>query len=648
MTGVPAVLVVDDRPDNRTVFAAMIHLHLPEVRVLQASGGTAALAMAATEKPDVVLADVGMPGMDGIELCRRLKSDPETSAIPVVLVTAQRVDGTERARGLNAGADEFLSRPVDNTELVAKLRVALRIRAAEDGLRASNVKLRERAQEQYRYLAHVLASVSEAIVSTDLDYLIRSWNRAAEEIYGWSEEEVIGKRFPEIVPAQFGVPVEETVEQLRRDGIWKGDVRHRRKDGSWILVHGSVSLMRDEAGVPVGIVAANRDITERIRMEETLRQTEKMTAIGRLAGGVAHDFNNQLSAILGYAEILAQEASEGELRGYAQSIVSAARRSAELTRQLLVFSRRSPTGTTTVDLHALVDELSTLLARSFDRRIEVRVEFPAAPAMVRGDADLLQNALLNLALNARDAMPEGGVLGFRAQDGKLDERFCSECGYSVRPGRYLRLSVSDTGRGMDEDVRRHLFEPFFTTKDVGKGTGLGLASVDGTVRALGGAIVVTSSPGAGTTFELYLPEVSGTETTDREPSGDAPAPVTGKGRILLVDDEEGVRSMAAASLVRLGYGVTACSSGREAVERFSREWSDVDLVLLDMIMPGMTGMDTYRALRAVNPALRVILTSGFAKAGEIEALEAEGAQGFLRKPYQLAELAQAVSRALSR
>ncbi len=377
-------------------------------------------------------------------------------------------------------------------------------------------------------------------------------------------------------------------------------------------------------------------------LEERLHQSEKMEAIGRLAGGVAHDFNNQLAGIMGYAELLVDSLRDEGLRVYAGNILKAARQAAGLTRKLLGFARKNSLVKAPVDLHAIIAEMIALLQHTIDKRIDVRLHLDARPSLIHGDPSLLSNALLNLALNARDAMPQGGCLAIATSTVQRDRR---TVGLDLDPGRYLRITVSDTGVGMSAETRRHLFEPFFTTKGPGEGTGLGLASVYATVRSHGGDLVVESAPGQGTTFHLFLP--FGVEAP-RVAAVDAPRPQRPvEGRILLLEDEDVVRDLLARILRGEGYQVEACADGEDGLRVFGRPGPRFDLVILDLMMPRLGGRDTFAAMRRIDPSVRALILSALPRDGEVQRVLDDGARGFLPKPFEQGELLRQVAGALA-
>ena len=385
------------------------------------------------------------------------------------------------------------------------------------------------------------------------------------------------------------------------------------------------------------------DVTVQKRMEDQIRQTQKMDIIGQLAGGVAHDFNNMLTAILGSAELMERHVKDNsaalKLLG---SIQQAANRSAELTGQLLTFSRKGQKNTVQVRIDTTIHDVISLLERTIDKKITLETKLAAKNTCVTGDPALLQNALLNLGVNARDAMPEGGVIKFASDNVELDSEYCRFSAFTIIPGTYIEISVSDTGVGITKEIISRMFEPFFTTKDVGKGTGLGLAAVYGTITGHHGCINVYSEPGVGTVFKLYLPlsDVKKAEVSSTD------KPIHGSGGVLLVDDEEILRTVGQAILEDLGYRVYLAEDGEQALEVYAQKKKDISLVILDMLMPRMGGKETLVRLMERYPDVRVLISSGFHREGTVDELVRLGAMGFLRKPYLRQELGKAVAGAI--
>jgi nitrogen-specific signal transduction histidine kinase/ActR/RegA family two-component response regulator len=390
-----------------------------------------------------------------------------------------------------------------------------------------------------------------------------------------------------------------------------------------------------------------RDISQRKKIEDELRHSQKIEAIGLLAGGVAHDFNNMLAGIIGNAELLTIKLlGDKELSKYVNNIANAAEHAATLTRQLLTFARKGQMLRQPVDIHKVIIDTCSILEKTIDRRIKVKWHFGAPLPIVTGDPSQLENMLLNLGVNARDAMPQGGVLTFSTQEKSLDADFIASRGYSIEPGKYLLISVSDTGCGMDEGTKQHIFEPFFTTKDSGKGTGLGLASVYGTVMSHYGVIEVESKTGSGANFNILLPIAQADVLVEKEKDLTVSAD-SGHGSILLVDDEEMIRKMAESLLVYLGYEVHTCRDGAEAVSYYADHGKEINLVIMDMIMPVMNGMDAFLELKRINPSVKVLISSGFSASGEAHEMLKLGIIDFIGKPYRLTELANKVKKVIT-
>jgi nitrogen-specific signal transduction histidine kinase/ActR/RegA family two-component response regulator len=383
-----------------------------------------------------------------------------------------------------------------------------------------------------------------------------------------------------------------------------------------------------------------RDLTERTALEEQLRQSQRMEVLGRLAGGIAHDFNNLLGAVLMSASSLREEIGpDHPAQASVQTIERAARRSAELTRQLLSFARRESLRREPIAVRGLIAGVRDLCERTFGHAVEIAVESDVPDDLaVLGDAGQLEQALLNLSLNSRDAMPDGGTLTLGASVEDVDDA-AARGAPGLAPGRYAVLSVADTGVGIPTDVRPHLFEPFFTTKERGKGTGLGLATSYGIVQSHGGAIGVRSEVGRGSRFDIYLPLATSAASQPRPRGGSLRG---GSETILLVDDEPDLRRTLSHALVKLGYRVIQAKDGVEAVARFAERPDDIQLVLLDVLMPQMGGVRAFNEIRTRRPTARILAMSGFASGEEMQQLVAGGVEGVLAKPFAFADLAEAV------
>ena len=400
----------------------------------------------------------------------------------------------------------------------------------------------------------------------------------------------------------------------------------------------SRSFIRMQDAIEDKIQALNNEIHERELIQERLRQSEKMDAVGQLAGGVAHDFNNMLGGIMGAAELLKIPGNSKETETqYINLILDAAEKAADLTAKLSAFGRKGKVLSKAVDINTVISDTVTLVKRTIDKKIRIAEVREAVDTVVTGDQTGLQNALLNLCINASHAMPDGGDLTIISRNLNLDHDYCNASPFKIESGKYIDLEVIDTGSGIPQDQIQHIFEPFFTTKDVGKGTGLGLASVYGMIEGHNGAISVYSEVGTGTSFHLYLPCSDYKTESEARPIPENSLP-HGTGCILLVDDEDIVRITGKALLEKIGYKVLTAENGRGGVEVFKQHLSEIDLVIIDMMMPEMNGSEAFYAMKEIDPDCAVFISSGFTKNEKLDDLEKNGLRGFIHKPFSINEL----------
>ena len=501
----------------------------------------------------------------------------------------------------------------------------------------------------------ILETALDAIVSVDEASRIVEFNPAAEQMFGYTREEALGKELAALlIPGHLRDSHRQGFQRYMTTGESRV-VGHRvettamRKDGTEFPVE--LAITRVPLDGPIRFTGFIRDLTDRKKTEaalrereEQLRQSQKMEAIGTLAGGVAHDFNNILTAIVGYAGLLQRNApSPDGVRKAAEVMEKAARRGASLTQQLLGFARKGKNQSIPVDLAATVEEVIGLLQRTIEKDITIHRAYGVPRAVVVGDPDQIQQVVLNLAVNARDAMPHGGELTVEISAVDLSEADC-QCQPGTKPGPYIRLALTDSGCGIPPEVLGRIFEPFFTTKELGKGTGMGLAMVYGIVQNHGGAIGVRSVVGMGTTVEVHLPTGPDLPMLESAPAaGEARA---GSGRILVVDDEESVREVAVDVLRNLGYDVVPAASGAEAVRYFADAHAVVDAVLLDLAMPDMGGRECFHALKEIDPDVRAVLCTGYGFNVATQQLVDEGMVAIVAKPYAIDQLSQAIALAV--
>jgi PAS domain S-box-containing protein len=520
--------------------------------------------------------------------------------------------------------------------------------ALVDRLRLRSEALRE-SEEEYRLLAE---SMSDVLFRQDMRRAITYVSPSVERVLGHTPDEVMRLGTEGILTRESFAKATASFRATMA-AAELGDVQlpfmeyeYVRKDGSTIWGEMHVAVLRDANGKVTGVQGVVRDTTarrraddERTRLQEQLRQAAKMEAIGYLAGGVAHDLKNQLTGIAGNAEVLKIRGGEDPIvLESADMILQCSRRCTDLTGKLLSFARKSTYQPVETDVHELVREVVSILERSIDKSIRLIVDLGASSSVVIGDPTQLQSALLNIAINARDAMPDGGSITFATSVVGGDKTPLARSDHDASADSFVEIVVRDTGSGMDERTRERLFEPFFTTKPPGKGTGMGLAAVHATVVAHNGAVFVDSAVGQGTTFRVYLPIASAAASM-----GAAPA----KGRIMVVEDEPVVRQVLAARLRMLGYEVTTYADGAQAVEAYQQAKGATDLVILDMVLPRIEGERVFAAVRAVNPAAKVVLMSEHNDDREAAELIRQGALGVVTKPFALSEVSARVTAALA-
>ncbi|MBI5602663.1 MAG: PAS domain S-box protein [Deltaproteobacteria bacterium] len=498
-------------------------------------------------------------------------------------------------------------------------------------------KLLRASERKYRSLVE---SIPDIIFALDLNGSITYIGPKWKKILGHDESEVLGKFFIHFAPAEEHSFLTQVFKEARN---FKKSVENicwqsHRKDGQIRYFSGSAAPLLDEQGQVVGTMGIARDITEQKKLEEQLLQAQKMESIGNLAGGIAHDFNNLLGGILGYASFVKKKMSpEDPLYHSINSIERTAGQAAELTRQLLGFARRGKYQVKPINCNALIQDLVQFLGRTIDKRITLEVDLNPRLNLIEGDEAQLQQSLINICLNARDAMPSGGILKIVTDNYALSpDHLLIQRGW--KEGVYVRITISDNGSGMTQEVQTQIFEPFFTTKEPGRGTGLGLSMVYGIIQNHGGVIDVKSALDQGTTFEILLPSIADIMIQEEVlPSRPIISP-KGSETILIVDDEEIIRQLGADILEDVGYKVILASRGEEAIPLYRQKRKDIGLVVLDVVMPGLGGKETFRKLREINPNIKVLLSSGYSTDGEVGEILKEGVSGLIQKPYKDEEL----------
>ncbi len=741
------VLHVEDDADNRQSLAWL--LRAEGFHVVEADSGADALRVARRQPPDLVLLDVGLPDMSGFEVCHRLKTDPDTSSIPVLQLSGYFVEPADRVQGLETGADAYLMKPVEPRELIAHMRALLRVHRAERAARAAarqwqttfdavgdgicvlapdggvlrcnramaailgqavaqvvghdfaallhsvdpaapaawlaappggepielplggrwyrvrvdaashdagavdktlvwdDFTARKQAEEELRRseerLRAILETTADAVLVLADDGTVRDGNPATTRLFGFAPAQLTGRPVTDLLPPPGPEGGIDLGAWLRsgQERLGAGPATARRRDGATFPAELSAAAMHVEPGRLFAVFV--RDLTDRNRLEDQLRQAVKMEAVGRLAGGIAHDFNNQLTVINGYADLLLSRlAADDPGREALDEIRRSGEHAATLTRQLLAFSRKQILAPQVLKLNDILGELARMLRRLLGDDIELLLDLDPDLGSVWADAGQVEQVLVNLAVNARDAMPEGGRLMIRTYAVDLDAPPAE-----LAPGPYVVLEVRDSGLGMSEEVKARIFEPFFTTKGVGKGTGLGLAMVYGIVKQSGGHIDVESAPGRGTTFRILLPRTAAPPAVPT-PTPAAPAVPRGTETILLVEDEPGVRALAAMMLRSCGYTVFEASDGSEAERLSESHGGRIDLLVSDVMMPRTTGPQLAERLQSRWPRLRVLFISGYSDDALNDRNGVPVKADLLNKPFTPAQLADRVRQALDR
>jgi PAS domain S-box-containing protein len=557
---------------------------------------------------------------------------------------------TERHEIIVSGIAAIAATAMDNARLFrahesARLELAHLNETLEQRIGARVAELRVQEQRFDRLISGI---ADYAIFLLDAKGHVQTWNTGAERIKGYQSDEIVGRHLSAFYTAEdraAGVP-ELALRTAREVGRFEAEAWRVRKDGSRFFANVVLDAIHDSEGQLLGFAKVTRDMTERRALEEQLRQAQKMEAIGQLTGGVAHDFNNLLTIIIGNLDVLARESDNQARRARAtENAMHGAQRAATLTQQLLAFSRRQPLNPKRTDVNRLVSQFSDLLRRLLGETIAVETVLGGGLWHADVDGHQLENALLNLAVNARDAMPGGGKLTIETANAHLDELYRTNYA-EIAPGQYVMICVSDTGAGMPADVLEHAFEPFYTTKPVGHGTGLGLSQVYGFVKQSGGHIKLYSEPGQGTTAKIYLPRIGegGVAATAKEWSQATPA---GNETVLFVEDDPGVRSYTADALRDLGFEVIEASDAPTALDIVG-SGRELDLLFTDVGLPGMNGRQLADRVREARPSLPVLFATGYARNAIVHQGRLDEGVDLLTKPYTRSQLANKIRDMLDR
>ena len=670
------ILIVDDNTNDRKLLRMILERHGCGT-VIEARDGQEGLELAREHRPDLIVSDAMMPRLDGFAFMRAVKLDPVLKSIPFVFHSSVYTGSRDEELATRLGAEAFIAKPKEPEEFWSEISAVLsRIAAGatptsfdpmaeeQEYLREYSgvvaAKLEEKVQEleeslarqkeaeealrkSERFLQNIIENIPNMIFVKDageLRYLL--FNRAGEELLGFSRDECRGKNDYDFFPAAEADLRSERDRKILGSGtvVDISEETVRTRDDRERILHTKKIPVPDAAGVPQYLLGISEDITEVKKLEEQLRHAQKMEAVGTLAAGIAHDFNNILTAIIGFGSILDMKMAEDDpLHVNVTQILAAGERAANLTRSLLAFGRSQPVETRLVDLNEVVTGVSRMLRRLLREDVEMAVRLFPEPLPVLADAGQIEQVLLNLTTNARDAMGKNGAIAVATELVELEGEFRTAHGYG-RPGSYALLRFTDNGQGMDEQTVQRIFEPFFTTKEVGKGTGLGLSICYSIVKQHGGYLSCSSTPGRGTTFSIHLP-LSDEAAARPEPAQAVPGRC-GTETILVAEDDPVVRALTVSVLTEFGYRVLQAQDGEEAVARFRELGGEIALCLLDVIMPKKGGWEAYQEIKEIDPLARALMMSGYQADRTLsQSLSREGA-GFLSKPVAPRELLKKV------
>ena len=676
MTSMPRVLIVDDSEDNLYYLRTLLSAYGYDVE--SAVHGAEALAKARHSPPGLVISDLLMPVMDGYTLLRHWRQDDKLRNIPFVVYTATYTSPEDESLAVNLGADAFIVKPKEPDEFMEAIRHVLSrvtgagsksvhmpdasdqdivkqysaalVRKLEDKtiqLEAANRALQQEIAERKLADMRLETLIEQAnigiLVHRDFKPILANGEMA--RIFGYASKDEI-QNMPDckvlVVEGEW-----ERIEACNKERLKGGDaagfydLKGRKRDGTIIdLENRAFAIQWDDQ---LAVCSMLTDVTQQRKVEAQLRQSLRLEAVGQMTGGIAHDFNNLLTIIIGNTELI-EETGGPSLRVLAEVARKAAERGAELTGRLLAFSRQQPLDPKAIDINLLIAKMDGLIRRAIGGQLEIKTVLPGNLWHVFVDPSQLENALLNLAINARDAMPDGGRLTIETGNIRMDEAAVAD--RDLAPGDYLLVTVSDTGTGMDKDTLARAFEPFFTTKEVGKGSGLGLSMVYGFVAQSRGHVRIHSEPGQGTCVRIYLPRAADGVALVKPEIRDGSLP-RGSEKILLVDDDAMVRDMVVMQLQNLGYRVVSAVNGSQALDLLKRE-GGFDLLFTDVVMPGgLNGRQLADEARKLSPGLRVIFSSGYADSAVAHHGGLDQGGHLLNKPYRRSDLAKKVREALA-
>ncbi len=576
----------------------------------------------ARHQHDIYLVDYRLGPHNGLELLREAVTNGCYS--PIILLTGQG-DWEIDIEAMKAGAADYL----EKSQLTAPL-LERSIRYAIE---------RKQTEQKIREQAALLDVATDAIFVCDLDDKILFWNKAAESLYGWKKEEALNQKTQVLWHNKYVSQVQEALSILMINGSWEGELQQKTKSGKEFIVESRWTLVHKFGNKAPSILIVNTDITQKKQLEAQFLRAQRLESIGTLASGIAHDLNNVLAPILMTAQLLESQVHDERSRRLLPILITNAKRGANLVKQVLSFTRGLEGDRTILQIKHLIIEIQQIIRETFPKSVEVSTQIPQNLWTVCGDATQLHQVLMNLCVNARDAMPNGGTLKILAENLLIDENY-AKMHIDAKVGHHIVITVSDGGIGIKPEILDRIFEPFFTTKELGKGTGLGLSTVLGIIKSHGGFIDVHTEQGKGSQFKVYLPAQNIRETIEEQEQG-LPS---GQGElILVVDDEAAIRDVTKTSLESHNYKAITASDGIEAIALYAEHRDEISLVLTDMVMPSMDGITTIRTLRKINPDVKIIAVSGLSSVDKVNTAYDMGIKAFLSKPYTASQLLQTIS-----
>ncbi len=662
------ILVVDDDNDYRELLKRILARENHDV--ILARSGQEGLCKAAHERPELILLDFNLPDLNGLQVCQQLRETPELENVPVMMIT-DRAEDEIQSKALDSGVNDFLSKTTNPQILLARVRTMLKYQRVLQALRVAqqrltrrvesqavnlhevNLELKNRVQELERLqenakrtneqLDQLISAIPSILIGLDRDNRIVHWNAAAGERLGLDSASVLGRPLLECEIEWDRSVVIEAIMGCREKNqpVRVEQASFRRPSGDAGLLGLNISPLPDEHGQAGGILIFGADVTDRVNLEQQYLHSQKMDAIGRLAGGVAHDFNNILMVIIGQCELMRfGKFSEEQRDGKLEEVLACSHKAAKLTNQLLAFGRKQLQQREVLDLNEVIDETSKMLRRIIGEHIEMVFNSDPKIGKVNVDPNQMTQVLMNLAVNARDAMPKGGRLEIRtSRTTRIKLPF-------AKPQEHVLLAVSDTGHGMDQKTLSRCFEPFFTTKEKGKGTGLGLATVYGIIEQSEGHIEAESLPGKGSTFKVYLPVVDRPDQSIAEEKEETALP-TGTETILVVEDEGAIRELVCEMLEAQGYSVIGADNSADAIRICqSNEHRNIHLLLSDLVMPDMSGLELAERLETLRPGMKTLYMSGYSDTSILPHHQRKGKLEFIPKPFTREQLLPKVRRVL--